>query len=493
MSATQAKPQAKLRPIPLVAESYQLASSAASSTQLLNLYPEKMPDGARSAFILKSTPGLEEWTTIGTGPILASATLAGALWVVSGTQAWVKPDNLGPAILLGDVGTAVGGGGDAVSGTVTIAVGLTGVVFCVPPRAYVANFDTVTPTFNQITTGTPAGEGWPTEGASSVCYLDGYYIFTSFTGTYFFTSRLLDPLAYDSLSFVYISTEVDYVEQCVAHNGELWLFGQNMVRIWHQTGSKDNPFEPRVGGLIPHGYGARRTIQSLDGSLWWLGVDNIVYRSKGYTAERVSNHAIEEVLSDYNGGFLRTASACGYMFDGHAFYALSLPLADAGRTFVFDAATDKWHERNSSSDGIGRWNINTSSQLSARTVLGSSVNGQIFHQKMSVITENGVHLPRTAALPMIIAHGARSFMNFVEIEMEVGTPLASTGVALHWSDDGGVTFTPTRSLPTLGLGRTRARVRATRLGSFRQRILRIISPRAITIYAVDADIDGGIT
>jgi hypothetical protein len=493
MSATTQRPRPALRPIPLVSESYQLASSAAATTQLLNLYPEKMPEGARSTFILKSDPGTEEWRNVGTGPILASATLAGALWVVSGTQAWVIPDNNNSPILLGDVGTAVGGAGDAVSGTVTIGVGLTGVVFCVPPRAYVANFDTVSPTFHQITTGTPVGNGWPDEGASSVCYLDGYYVFTSFSGTYFFTSRLLAPLEYDSLSFVYISTEVDYVEQCVAFNGELWLFGQNMVRVWHNTGSKDNPFQPRVGGLIPHGYGARRTIQNLDGSLWWLGIDNVVYRSKGYTAERVSTHALEEILADYDGGFLRTISACGYMHDGHAFYALSLPLEDAGRTFVFDAAVDKWHERNSRADGLGRWDINTASQLSARTVLGSSVNGQIFHQRANIYTENGVHLPRTAALPMILSHGARSFMSLVEIEMEVGTPAASLGVALHWSDDGGVNYGPTRSLVTGGLGKTRARVRTTRLGSFRQRILRIISPTAITIYGVDAQIDEGVT
>lgn len=84
-------------------------------------------------------------------------------------------------------------------------------------------------------------------------------------------------------------------------------------------------------------------------------------------------------------------------------------------------------------------------------------------------------------------------MSRVEIEMEVGTAAASPGVALHWSDDGGINFNTPRSLASGGLGATRSRIATTRLGSFRQRVLRIISNDAMTVYGVDADIQGGVS
>jgi hypothetical protein len=167
-----------------------------------------------------------------------------------------------------------------------------------------------------------------------------------------------------------MSSTVDYIMKLVAFNGELWVFGQNAITVWYNNGSSTAPFSPRAGATIRPGLGSARTVVELDGSLWWLGVDNCVYRTVGYQAKRVSDHAIEELIADFNDGYLRTAVACGFVHEGHIFYALSLP--EAGITLVYDTTTGVWHERSSAADAVGRWNINTATFLGSRGLYGSS-------------------------------------------------------------------------------------------------------------------------
>jgi len=469
-----------LKPVPLASQSYQMASAPASAARLLNMYPQRMPANARSPFVLKPTPGLATFATAGTGPILAAAALAGSIWLISGSHAWRMQDDGTAPVDLGFIGTT------PTESAVSIAIGLTGVVFCVPPNAYVT--DLAGAPVSQITTG--AGN-FPVGGASSVCYIDGYYVFTNFLGTFFFLSKLLDASHFNSLDFVAVSSQVDFVEHCFPHNGELWLFGQNTTQVWYDTGAADAPFNPRAGGVMAHGVGARRTIVELDGSMFWLGIDNVVWRSQGYQAVRVSDHALEEKLANYQGGYLRTISACGFVHEGHKFYALSLPLFGAGMTFVYDCDAQIWTERCSAANGLGRWNINTATRLGARLLMGDAANGNLYHMDASFPNEAGIAVPHEAVLPAIVTHGPRHFMNRLEVEMEVGTAGAPGSVAVNWSNDGGLTWSAPRSLGTGAAGATRTRVATTKLGSFRQRTLHLASAAPMTVYGVDVDVAPG--
>jgi hypothetical protein len=468
-----------LQPIPLAAESYELASTPAAQHRLLNLIAEPLPDGARAKYYLKPTPGLRQVATLGTGPVHSTATLGGSLFAISGSKAYQLLDNSGltPALDLGTVGTVTS---DFYH--TSIAIGLVGPCFVVPPNAYMSDF--AGGAVQQITTG--AGN-WPASGVSSGCYLDGYYIFTSYTGDSFFTSDLLSPTVYSGLSFVKLSSQVDFVEHARAFNRELWLFGQNSVSAWYNTGDSLTPFSPRTGGVIHKGCGSYRTICELDGSLWFLGLDGVVYRTVGYQAKRVSNHALEELLADYDDGYYRTATACAFTDDGHSFYALSLPAV--GRTFVYDVTTGMWHERASAANGTGRWTMNTASPLGARWVFGDSSTGQLWRIDDTLTTEKGVTVPRLAQLPALVTHGPRAFMSRLEVEAEVGEGAGTLNVS--WSDDGGHTYNTPRALSLGAGGAYRTRVATTRLGSFRQRVLRLECASAVSVYGVDVDVAAG--
>ena len=80
-------------------------------------------------------------------------------------------------------------------------------------------------------------------------------------------------------------------------------------------------------------------ITKMDNGVFWLGKDargqGIVYRANGYTGTRVSTHAVEWQIQRY--GDMSDAIGYAYQQDGHTFYVLTFPSADA--TWVYDAAT----------------------------------------------------------------------------------------------------------------------------------------------------------
>jgi hypothetical protein len=478
-----------LQPIPLAAESYQLLSTPAAQHRLVNLYAEALPDGARSKYYLKSTPGLALETTCGTGPVTASASSGDTFFCISGSNAY-RFTVTGSGIFSTPVDLgylAYAGASFDDNSHHSIAIGLPGPVFCVPPYAFTGSF-----TASSINMITPGAGNFPTEGVSSVCYLDGYYIFTVFGGEYFFTSDLLSPSVFSGVSYTKISSEVDFVEHCTPHNGELWLFGRRTISAWYNSGDPTTPFAPRTGAVIRGGCGAYKTVRRIDGSLWWVSVDGVVYRTAGgYQAKRVSTHAIEEVLATFYAGVgsLKSLWACTFTHEGHSFYALTLPLFN--RTWVYDCTTDMWHERSSNAGGTTRWTINTASETPMGWVLGDSADGRMWSMDRATATEKGVSMPRLAQLPAIVTHGPRAFMSRLELEMQVGIGGVSSPVQVSWSDDGGTNYTTPRSLATGSSGQLRTRVATTRLGSFRQRVLRLTGTGSMTVYGCDADMGVG--
>lgn len=462
------KPKGGMRPIPLPVDSYEHPSKPLSARRLVNLLAEQQPGSARSEVALVSAPGLVLAETYGTGPVWAmNDDLPGRLYVVSGSRLFrVRPDNVPED--LGNVGTTTP---DKI---ITIAVGPTAVVVCVPPRAYICGHSDP---MNQI-----GGDSFP--GASSVAYLDGYFVFTGADNdSRFFCSKLLDPSAYDALDFAYSDGLPNVVRRVVAHEGDLWMLGEAGVEVWTDTGAADFPFRRQSGGVIPYGSASPRSVALIDGSVWWVGTNCIVYRSVGYKAQRVSTSAIEAIIRMESAPAVVTALA--YSQDGHSFYVLTF----AGRTLVYDASSKHWHERSSAADGIGRWRPQCACLRSDIVLLGDMATGQVWRPDPGSGLDAGVAVRRMAVFPPLWGSTNRAFMHRLEVEMETGL----TGdVLLDWSDDGGFTYGAARTLASGSAFEHRRRVVATRLGSFHQRNLRLRAQGRMAIYAADADITPGV-
>lgn len=494
MSDTQTAnaPRAGMRRIPFPLESYEHPSLPLSAKRLLNLMAEKAPDDARTTAALVSTPGLIPFQTVGTGPILAmNDDMPGRVYIVSGTRAYRLYTELGmPGLFvddLGDVGTADSGTGSWNS-FVTIAAGPTAAVICVTPRCYTCGHAPGEP-LNEI-----GGDVF--EGATSVCYLDGYFAFSATGNTaQWFICRLLDPTSFDALDFVFSDALPNVIRRVIAHRSQIWTVGEAGFEVWYDAGSSGLettpgtsffPFRRASGGVVPNGTNAPMSVCRADQSVWWLGADGLVYRSDGYNPRRVSTHAIEAIIGANTSGLY----ALTHAYRGHWFYCLTTV---DGRTLVYDVATQAWHERSTSADGSGPWQALSAVGDVSIKLLGDRTTGMLYMLGMQE-TDAGVAVLRQATLPPLWAGTNRAFCYRVEIEMEVGGPQAPGPVVLDWSDDGARTFGPTRIMASGNTGAPadlRHRVYTTRLGSFRQRTFRMSTHGLTRYYAVDADISGG--
>jgi hypothetical protein len=480
-----APPGMKRIPFPL--ESYEHISPPMSAKRLVNLYAEQAPADARSEVSLVSSYGLQLWQTVGSGPIHAvGGEQPGPMYVVSGTRAYRVRYDAGIVVDdLGDVGEASGGGlipDYAIM--VTIACGITACVICVPPRAYTCGHRPGDP-LNQI------GGTYP--GATTVAYHDGYFVYTAYDNyDTFFISKLLDPLSYDALDFASSDALPNVLRLTVSHRGQLWMMGEAGLEVWYDAGQVDFPYRRVPGAIVPHGSATPKSVAQCDGSIFWVGPDDIVYRSVGYQAQRVSTHAIEHIIYTTanalgNFGAYNIVSAHSFSQNGHTFYALNL----ATRTLVYDCATKLWHERSSSVDGSDRWRPEYSYRVSDSVIFADSLSGQLLIAQESG-DELGGLVARSLITPPLWAGTRRAFCSRLEVEMEVGTSHSPGDVVLDWSDDGGITWTGgPRTMNSGTSGQTRKRVVATRLGSFRQRVFRVTVHGRAMFYAIDADVVGG--
>ena len=478
---TERPPQQGMRRIPLTLESYQHQSAQLSSKLLLNMFAEQQPADARSPVVLVPTPGLSVLLSVGTGPIHAiNDDQPGTVYLVSGTrffrlvynfdtEVWVSTD-------LGEIGTP-SGGYIPDQRLYSIAVGSTAAVVCVPPNSYVTSDGSPV---EMITTT------WPSYGASSVTHLDGYFVWTGqMVATQFFISRLLDPSEIDPLDFASLDAFPNAVLKVMTVGTDLWFAGLGGWEVWYNAGNADFPFRRRPNGVIQRSMGAVRSIAKGDGGLFWWSTDNRIYRTVGYGAERVSTHAIEAQASvaQENGDI---SSAFTYNQLGHIHYVLNF----ADRTLVYDTVTKLWHNASSMADGDGPWRGSCSTVNIGLPMIGDATAGRVLTAH-NVSTDVGIAVRREVVLPPLYDVGKRVFCSRLEIEMEIGSVDTPGDIVLEWSDDGGVTYTGSRTMNAGAWGQTRKRVFTTRLGSFRNRVFRLTSQHAMTIYAIDADMTEG--
>jgi len=478
-------PKAGMRRIPFPLESYEHPSLPLSAKRLINLMAEQQPADARTAAALVSTPTLQVWDAaaggsgaIGTGPILAmNDEMPGRIYIVSGSHFYRLSFPLAGGVTVEDLGSV--GTADSGTGTwnsfVTIAAGPTAAVVCVAPRAYTCGHDVGDP-LNLIT-----DPDFP--GATSVAYCDGYFCFSATGNTsMWFISELLDPSSFAALDFVFSDAVPNVVRRVINHRGQIWTLGEGGFEVWYDAGKADFPFRRASGGVIPIGTNSPMSVCKADQSVWWLGMDGLVWRSEGYAPKRVSTYAIEAVI----GPSITGLHALTHPYRGHWFYCLTTA---GGRTLAYDVTTGTWHERSTSTDGNGPWQAATAAaDNNSIHLLGDRTTGMLYTLSMWN-TDAGVTIMRQATLPTIWAATNRGFCARLEIEMESGGAQSPGPVTLEWSDDGARTWKAPRTMSAGVPGDYTHRVYTTRLGSFRQRTFRITTHGGVVrYYAVDADL-----
>ena len=450
---------------PILGSSYVARSVNAADNRMVNLFPEVVPEGGKEPGFLNRAPGLQLLQAVGTGPIralYAHQTNGADFYVVSGTEVYKMTSMTAIPVKLGDV---------TDGGPVSIADNGTQIFFACNGPSFIYNESTNQ--FKQIT-----DRDFP--GAVTVAYLDGYFVFNEPNSQRVWVTSLLDGTSVDPLDFASAEGSPDGLVAINVDHREAWLFGTSSVEVWYDVGGVDFPLQRIQGAYNEIGCVAAFSIAKLDNSLFWLGTDargqGIVYKAVGYNGQRVSTHAVEYAIAQY--GNISDALAYTYQQEGHSFYVLTFPSADA--TWVYDAATQAWHERAGLVNGqYTRHRSNCQCNFGGNTIVGDFENGNIYTYDLNVYADNGQAqkwLRSWRALPTGTNNLNRSAHHSLQLDAETGvglngltiienvfllaennnnlitennnfilaaideTPYPDPQAMLRWSDDGGHTW-----------------------------------------------------
>ena len=345
---------------PILGSTYVARSVNAADARMVNLFPEVIPEAGKEPGFLMRAPGLRRLATIGTGPIRGLWQLKEFLYVVSGNTLY-KVTSAYSATALGTI---------AGAGSVSISDNGTQIFIAANGPGYIYNASTNV--FQQITDSDFAG-------AVSVGYLDGYFVFNEPNSQKFWVTGLLDGTSVDPFDFASAEGSPDGLVGLIIDHREVWLFGTNSVEVWYDAGLLDFPLQRVQGAFNEIGCAAPYSIAKLDNGIFWLGKDargqGIVYRANGYTGQRISTHAVEWHIQQY--GNLSDAIGYTYQQDGHSFYVLTFP--EANTTWVYDVATQAWHERAGWVNGAWtRHRSNCQVVYNGMVVVGDYQDGRIY-------------------------------------------------------------------------------------------------------------------
>ena len=333
----------------------------AADNRLVNLYPEAIPEGGKEPGWLSRAPGLAFLASMGPGPVRGLWATSNDAYVVSGIEVY-RLTSLWVSTFIGYVSN---------DGPVSMSDNGTQLFIACNGPSYIYNM--VTGVFAQIT-----DVDFP--GAVTVGYLEGYFYFNAPESQLIYGTALLDGTAVDPTDFVSATANPDGLVSIMVDHREVWAFGTNTIEVFRFVPSSiDFPLERIEGAYNEVGCAAAYSVAKLDNGLFWLGADargrGVVYRNMGYSAKRVSTHAVEWHIQSY--GNLSDALAYSYQQDGHAFYVLIFPSANT--TWVYDVSTDVWHERAGFVNGeFTRHPSNCQMAFGNQVVVGSFDSGEIY-------------------------------------------------------------------------------------------------------------------
>jgi hypothetical protein len=439
---------------PILGATYVARSVNAADARMVNLFPEVVPEAGKEPAFLMRAPGLRKLTEVGTGPIRGLWALGSFMYVVSGTTLY-KVSTTYTATSLGTV---------AGTGPVSISDNGTQIFIAANGPSYIYN--SATNVFAPIT-----DPDFP--GAVSVGYLDGYFVFNEPNSQKFWVTQLLDGSSVDPLDFASAEGAPDGLVGLIIDHREVWLFGTNSVEVWYDAGLLDFPLQRIQGAFNEIGCAAAYSIAKMDNGLFWLGKDargqGVVYRANGYTGQRISTHAVEWQIQQY--GNLSDAIGYTYQQDGHSFYVLIFPSANT--TWVYDVATQAWHERAGWVNGeFTRHRSNCQVFFNSEVVVGDYEDGRIYAFDLDYYQDDDQiqRWYRTwRALPTGANNLKRTAHHSLQIDLESGVGINlgqgdDPQVMLRWSDDGGHTWSNEHWAPIGKIGEYYRRVFFRRLG-----------------------------
>lgn len=467
-----------------IGPSYTLDSVNIDAQRCINLYPKinEMGKGkdAQVASLL-GTPGLRLLASLNSGPIRGSYRASnGLLYVASGNKLYYVNSSWS-AQEIGELQTSSGSVDFTDNGSIMVMVD--------GPNGYYHTLGAATIT--QFT-----GGSWL--GSTRVGFIDGYFLFNDPDTDKFFISEI-NSTTIDALDFATAEGAPDNLVATLVNHREVWLFGDDTIEVWYNSGDVDFPFERVSGGFIEYGCAAAFSVAKIDRINFWLGKNKqgqgIVYAAQGLSPQRISTHAVELAIQSY--GDISDAKAWTYQENGHSFYVLNF--TSANTTWVYDLTSRMWHERAYlSGSSLQRHRGDCHSFAYNTHVIGDYSNGNIYALESDYYTDNGQEIRRERIAPHFSNALKRITYNSFQLDAEVGVGLtggaqgSNPQVMLQFSDDGGHTWSNEKWVSLGAQGNYKTRAIWRRLGVSRDRVFKIAisDPVKVALISAEMEVEG---
>lgn len=450
--------------IPFVGPTYQARSVNADAQLALNCYLEVDDTSKRAPLTLYGTPGTVARFTLADAPVRGMCELdgAGTLAIMVAADGVYVVDAAHTTTLLSRINTLSGQIGMASNGTeVLIVDGRDGWLATSTALLQISDPD------------------FPS-GVTRATFQDGFFFVAGDgSGRIYCNETPFDGVFWSGTDFTTAEGAADPTVDVISNSTEVWAFGSKTceVLISAVTATGEFPLESLPNTFIQMG-AIPGTPVKMDSTIYWLGTNDngqgIVCRAQGYSPVRISNHAMEAEIQRYS--TIADAFAYCFQIEGHSFYVLTFPTADA--TWLYDAATNlwfRWSWRDPASNTNRRHRSNCHLFFGGEHLVGDFQSGKVYALDADTYTDDGDPIVFMRRSQTMNDQDALMFFGQLIVDMETGVGLASGQgsdpmLMLRYSNDGGHTWSGVKTKPMGKAGEYFRRVKFGPTGAGRNRL-----------------------
>lgn len=468
-----------LVPINLTGGDYQHKSRPLSKQVTRNFWPQvQQTQKAKSPYILVPFYGLKTFKEQAGGVDRGMRFNQGKLYKVSGTTLY--------EISSGGTHTSLG----SIAGSNRCIISAMGAQIIIANGSgliYVWDGATLT----QVTDpniGAPRG----------VAVLNNQAIYDAGSGQGFDVSDVGTPGTINGLNNAQAESASDALLLPYAYRETLYLFGEETIELWWNSGQGNPPFDKIQGAVINMGLGAIYSVADTPDYIFFFGSDKQVHSLTAGASSVdtvVSTPAMAKIFQDYS----TTSDGIGWTMEleGQWFYVLTFPTENVSWVLPIGGEWFQWGSSTS-----GRIRANSYAKAFDKHLVGDYQSANIYELDAQTYTDAGEEIVRTRdSAPLhggLFKQDGKAFeINELKIILETGVGLISGQgsdplVAISFSRNGGKTFGTERFVKCGQLGDdARREIILKNCGRFTSCVVRIrvSDPIYWAIYNGVADVE----
>lgn len=444
-------------------------SPLADCERTINWYPERIDSPtAQTPYALYPTPGQQQFAqTMDTNVKALLAINGRCIGVVGGF-----PYEIFATKLATRRGTGIAQDGNPA----TISFNGVGNQFFITSGTNGYILDGAANTVTQVLTG----------GAVMGGMIDGYFLAFDPVASKFRVSALNNGTSWDPTQFVQRSTQPDpWRCMLIGSNRDAWMIGELTGEVWYDAGTFPFPFAPYPGASFKYGILAPFSAALVGDAPMWLARNadgvGVVVKAGGYSPQVVSTKAVATAIANYARTSLITdARAFAYQDQGHLFYVLTFPTANA--TWVWDDTEQLWSERGTwiaAKNAYDAWHPSCHAYAFGQHLVGLSGGSVINTLDVTFGLEDGATaIRRQRIAPALNAKNQRITIRTLELYLQTGLGTA-TGqgsdpqIMVEKSPNAGQTYGNIRTVSAGLQGQYGKRARLLKFGSGRDQAIRV--------------------